>query len=63
MLDKLKRVWQQNQGTIIAGAVMLLGPSLFRGRGRPSRIMELIQIAGLGVLGYVAWKNKDVLFS
>lgn len=61
MIDKLKQIWQNDSGLIIAGAVMLLGPELLRGRGRPSRIMGIVQIAGLGVLGYVVYKNRSVL--
>lgn len=61
-MDKLKQIWDRDREMIIAGGILLLGPELLRGRGRPSKLMGLIQLAGLGVLGYVAWRNRDIIF-
>ncbi|MEM2046032.1 MAG: hypothetical protein QXO20_07655 [Candidatus Bathyarchaeia archaeon] len=62
MVEKLKRVWERDKEMIIAGGIALLGPELLRGRGRPSKIMSLIQLAGFGILVWVGWKNKDLFF-
>ena len=59
--NKIKQFWERDKVLIVAGAVMLLGPSLIRGRGRPSNIMRLIEIVGLGVLGYTVYKNRDLI--
>lgn len=61
VFDRLKAVWDRDNTLIVIGASMLLGPSLLQGRGRPNKIMRLIQFGGLGILGYVAWKNKSEL--
>lgn len=61
-MDKLKQVWERDRELIIAGGIGLLGPELLRGRGRPSKIMSLIQLAGFGILVWVGWKNRDLLF-
>lgn len=61
-MEKLKAIWEQEKTLIIAGGVLLIGPELLQGRGRPRKIMSLIQVAGLGILGWVFWKHRSSLF-
>lgn len=62
ILTRLMIVWEADKEMIIGGAAALLLPSVIRGRGRPSRLFQLVQLGGLGILAYVAYKHKDTLF-